>query len=132
MTAQPLARLEQQLTAVASGETDQKITVAGPREVRTIAAAAETMRTGLQHNAEALAAAQHRIGAFSEQERMAEHLCDHTMQRLYALSLSLIQLGGTHPGLTQRIAPLIAESDAITRDLRSVIFPELPEPSTSD
>ena len=129
MTAQPLARLVQQLTAVAAGATDQRITVAGPHEVRTIAAAAETMRTGLQDNAAALAAAQHQLGAFGEQERMAEQLRDHTMQRLYALSLSLIQLGGTQPAFSQRIAPLVAETDAITRELRSVIFPEPKDPT---
>nr|WP_294696124.1 CHASE3 domain-containing protein [uncultured Friedmanniella sp.] len=132
MTAQPLARLVEQLTAVAGGKTDQKITVTGPREVRTIAAAAETMRTSLQRNAQALAAAQHRIGAFAEQERMAAHLRDHTMQRLYGLSLSLVQLGGIHPGLSQRVAPLIAETDAITRELRGVIFPELSEPPSGE
>ena len=132
MTARPLLRLVQQLTAVSRGATDQEITVGGPPEVRSIAAAAERMRTSLQDNAEALAAVQHRLGAFDEQERMATHLRDHTMQRLYALSLALVKLGGTHPGLSQRVAPLIAETDAITRELRSAIFPELTDPSTTD
>lgn len=124
MTTRPLARLVQELSEVAGGATLQPITVGGPAELRTITAAAETMRTSLVSGAEALAAAQHQLGAFGERERMAEHVRDRTIQRLFALSLSLSHLVGTRRELVPQVAPLVEETDAIAQELRRIIFPE--------
>jgi CHASE3 domain sensor protein len=123
LTTRPLARLVAELTEVADGATDQRISVQGPAELRTIAAAAETMRTGLVRNAADLAAAQHLLGAFGERERMAEHLRDRTIQRLFALGLSLSHLIGSRPELAGQAAPLVHETDAIAQELRGIIYP---------
>lgn len=137
MTTRPLARLVTDLTEVADGATDQRIAVQGPAELRTIAAAAETMRTGLVRNAADLAAAQRQLGAFGERERMAEHLRDRTIQRIFALGLSLSHLIGSRPELAAQAAPLVHETDAIAQELRSIIHPqpvdeEPPAPATGD
>jgi len=129
MTTRPLTRLVRELSEVADGATRQRITVSGPAELRSIAAAAETMRTSLLSNAEALATAQHQIGAFGERERMAEHMRDRTIQRLFALSLSLSHLVGTRRDLAAQVAPLVGETDAIAQELRRIIYPDRVEQS---
>lgn len=122
-TTRPLARLVRELTAVAGGENERRITVAGPAEVRTIAAAAETMRTTLVSSAEALAGAQHQIGAAGERERVAHQVGDRTLHRLYALTLALTRLGASHPPLAETVRPLVDDTDEIAHELRGIIYP---------
>lgn len=123
LTTRPLSLLVTELTQVADGATDQRITVQGPAELRSISRAAETMRTGLVRDAAALAEAQRDLGAFGERERMAVRLQDRTIQRIFRLSLSLSHLIGTRPELAPQAAPLVAETDAIAQELRSIIHP---------
>jgi CHASE3 domain sensor protein len=123
LTTRPLARLLRELTAVAGGDTDRQITSAGPPELRTIAGAAETMRTALVDSSAALAAAQHQIGIAGERDRVARQIGDHTLHRLYALTLGLSGLRARHPGLARDLAPLVADTDAIAQQLRGIIYP---------
>ncbi|SDS93732.1 sensor domain CHASE3-containing protein [Friedmanniella luteola] len=122
-TTRPLARLVRELSAVADGDTSRRITVAGPPEVRTIAAAAETMRTTLVASASALAAAQHQVGAAGERERVAREVGDRTLHRLYALTLGLSRLRAGRPGLAGAVRPLVDEADGIAQELRGIIHP---------
>ena len=134
-TTRPLGRLVDELTSVADGNTSRPITVAGPSEVRTIAAAAETMRSALVDSAAALAAAQHRVGTADERERMARQVGDHTLHRLYGLTLGMSRLSSSNPRLSAAVRPLVAQTDAIARELRGIIHPlpveaEQPEPTS--
>ena len=123
LTSRPLSRLVDELTEVAAGTTEQPITVQGPAELRSISAAAETMRTRLVRDAVDLAAAQHQLGAFGERERMAEDLHNRTVQRLFALGMTLSHLMSARPELAREIGPLVGETDAIAQELRSIIHP---------
>ena len=131
-TTRPLGRLVAELTSVADGDTSRPLTVAGPSEVRTIAAAAETMRSALVDSAAALATAQHRIGTADERERMARQVGDHTLHRLYGLTLGMSRLSGSHPHLAADVRPLVEQTDTIASELRGIIHPLPVESSQSE
>ena len=106
-TTRPLSRLVDELAAVAAGDRSRPITVAGPSEVRTIAAAAETMRSALVESSAALAVAERRVGTADERERMARQVGDLTLHRLYGLTLGMSQLSSSHPQLAAEVRPLV-------------------------
>ena len=125
-TTRPLSRLVDELAAVAAGDRSRPITVAGPSEVRTIAAAAETMRSALVASSAALAVAERRVGTADERERMARQVGDLTLHRLYGLTLGMSQLSSSHPQLAAEVRPLVEQTDTIAQELRGIIYP-LPE-----
>ena len=123
MATRPIAGLLRELDQVASGDTSRHITATGPSEVRAIARAAETMRTALVSSSTALAAAQQKVGAAGERERMARQVGDNTLHRLYALTLGLSMLRVSRPQLDGSVRPLVDQADAIAQELRGIIYP---------
>lgn len=126
-TTRPLAGLVEDLTAVAGGETRRRIRGRGPVEIRTIAAAAETMRKALVDGAAALAAAQHRVGVAVERDRVARRVGEHTLSQLYGLTLGLTRLRAAQPATAESVRSLVDQADLIARELRAIIHP-LPTP----
>lgn len=124
-TTRPLAGLVQDLNAVAGGDTRRRIRGAGALEIRTIATAAETMRTSLVADAEALAASQRRVGVADEPERVARRVGDRTLSQLYGLTLALTRLRAVHPVAAAAVSPLVDRVDRIARELRAIPPPAL-------
>lgn len=113
--SRPLNRLLDQLAAVAAGDSTRPIDVGGPNEIRSISAAAETMRVRLVDRSE-------RLGVLAERERLAAELHDVTIQRVFALGLGLSALASSNPEMTRPLAALLTEADDIITELRRLIF----------
>jgi signal transduction histidine kinase len=112
----PVNKLLLDVHSVAEGNYDQPIGRRGPREIASIADAAETMRDNLHSSTTRLVDAERR----DEQTRLASDLHDRTIQRVFALGLGLSS-AASRPGRPD-LSPLITETDEIIRDLRDVIF----------
>lgn len=119
----PLGALVGRLRTVAEGDYERGIELDdGPEELRTIARAAEQMRDGVVRGSAALADAQSEITVRDERDRLAADLHDHTIQRLFALGLSLSAATSRNPELAPVLVPMIEESDGIIRELRGFIY----------
>lgn len=113
--SRPLHRLLDQLAAVAAGDSTRPIDVGGPNEIRSISAAAESMRVRLVDRSE-------RLGVLAERERLAAELHDVTIQRVFALGLGLSALVSSNPEMARPLAALLNEADDIITELRRLIF----------
>lgn len=119
----PLDKLAAQLDRVAEGAHQRPIAMpAAPVELSRIADVSEKMRESLVRGARELAATQRTVALRQERERLAADLHDHTVQEIFALALLLRSGSVRHPELTDVFQPLIDRTDALTRDLRAVIF----------
>jgi len=118
----PLDRLVAQVRTVADGNYDAPITPAGPRELSVIAGSVDTMRQSIVEHGRELVTAQRDLVLREEHDRMATELHDLTIQRLFALGLSLTSISLRQPDAAPALAPLIAETDRIIREVRAVIF----------
>lgn len=119
----PLEALVARLRTVADGHYERPIDLEqGPLELRTIANAAEQMRDGVVRGSAALAEAQKELSLRDERDRIAADLHDHTIQRLFALGLSLSAATSRDPELAPALVPMIEESDGIIRELRGFIY----------
>ena len=72
--------------------------------------------------AEAMALAEREVMA--DQERIARHLHDQVIGRVFGAGMALQGIVSLvpHPGASKRIAEVIAELDAVIQDLRTAIF----------
>ena len=118
----PLGRLIGQVQAVSAGAYDQHIDVGGPQEIATLARAVEDMRSTIVRSSEGLVDATHELSTRAERDRLAADLHDLTIQRVFALGLSLESLAVREPTLKANLAPVVDETDEIIRELRGVIF----------
>lgn len=118
----PLERLVAQLQTVAGGQDRQPIEPEGATELVTLANAAEQMRRSLVDRSDDLVAAQRALTLGAERDRFAAELHDRSVQRLFALGLSLSSLAKRSPELAPMIMPLIDETDRAVRELRGIIF----------
>ncbi|SDW73687.1 sensor domain CHASE3-containing protein [Amycolatopsis xylanica] len=115
LLARPLGRLLGQIRTVADGAYDHAIDADGPREITAIAGAVNRMRGNILRNTRELA-------RHEEQSRMAADLQDSTIQQVFALGMALSSAAARHPGHAAELAPLIADTDRIVRNLRTAIF----------
>jgi signal transduction histidine kinase len=122
LLGRPLQRLVGEVSAVAEGGYDRRIETAGPQEINTIAFAVEKMRHNLVHNTRQLVDAEHELTQRDERDRMAGELHDLTIRRVFSLSLAMSSAIGRRPDIAPVIDPFLAETDAIIRELRGVIF----------
>lgn len=120
--SRPLGRLVAQVRGVSEGAYETAITPTGPQELATIADSVETMRRSIVDHGRELVAAQRELTLREEHDRLATDLHDLTIQRLFALGLSLTSVSRRHPDAAPALAPLVAETDRIIREVRSVIF----------
>lgn len=120
--SRPLGRLVAQVRAVADGAYEATITPAGPRELAIIADSVDTMRRSIVDHGRKQVTAQRELTLREEHDRLATDLHDLTIQRLFALGLSLTSVSRRHPDAAPALAPLVAETDRIIREVRSVIF----------
>jgi len=118
----PLGRLVSQVKAVAGGAYDHPISTSGPTEVTVLAQAVTSMRGSIVRNSEALLRARHQLTLTEERDRLAAHLRELTIQRVYALGLALASTAARQPQLAAAFEPLIEQTDEIIRELRRVIF----------
>jgi len=118
----PLGGLVAQVRAVADGAYEAPITPSGPRELAIIADSVETMRRSIVDHGHELVAAQRELTLREEHDRLATDLHDLTIQRLFALGLRLTSISRRHPDMAPALTPLVAETDRIVREVRSVIF----------
>jgi signal transduction histidine kinase len=112
---EPLRQLVDDLGSVADGARDRRIASDGPIELVAIAEAAEQMRSNL------LLAGQ-QLSAATERDRLAADLHDLTIQRVFALGMSLSSAAARYPVAASDLDTLVDESDDIIRELRRVIF----------
>lgn len=122
LLTRPLDHLLGQLGTVAGGDYGQAIEPQGATELQAMAESAEQMRRSLLRHSRDLVAAQRALTLQSERDRLAADLHDRSIQRLFALGLSLSALAKRHPEAAPRILPLIEDTDAGIRELRAVIF----------
>lgn len=118
----PLDRLVRQVQRVAGGDYERAIVPEGAAELVTLAGATERMRRSLVERSEALVEAQGGLTLRAERDRLAADLHDLSIQRMYALGLSLASLSKRHPGVAPAVERLIAETDDVIRELRAIIF----------
>lgn len=118
----PLGRLLGRVQEVAGGAYEEAIPEEGPAELATIAAAVDRMRQSILSNAAALVDARHELTLHDERERIAADLHDLTIQRVFALGLSLSAASSRNREAAPTLAPLIDETDRIIRELRGIIF----------
>jgi signal transduction histidine kinase len=120
--SRPLNRLLAQVQTVADGDYEAPITPAGPRELAIIAGSVDRMRESIVEHGRELVAAQRELTLREEHDRLATDLHDLTIQRVFALGLSLTSISRRQPDTAAALAPLVAETDRIIREVRSVIF----------
>lgn len=118
----PLERLLAQLRRVAGGDYQEAIEPDGAAELVAMAESAEKMRQSLIQHSEELVRAQRTLTLRSERDRVAADLHDRSIQRMYALGLSLSSIAKRHPELAPTVVPLIDETDRGIRELRVIIF----------
>lgn len=122
LLTRPLGRLLGRVQKVAGGGYETEVPEEGPSELATIAAAVERMRRSLLANTVSLVAARHELTLRDERERIAADLHDMSIQRIFALGLSLSAAARRDPASTAALEPLVEETDRIIRELRGIIF----------
>jgi CHASE3 domain sensor protein len=118
----PLERLVVQVQVVADGSYDHAIAPGGPTEINQLAEAVEKMRASLVRNSRDLLAARQVLAVNDERARMAADLQERTIQRVFALGLMLSSAAAREPRNAHTYLPFIEETDAVIRELRSLIF----------
>lgn len=118
----PLGHLLGRVQQVAGGDYDRDIPPEGPVELATIAEAVDRMRESLLANTRALVEARHELTLRDERERIAADLHDLTIQRVFALGLSLSAAASRDRAAADLLGPLIDETDRIIQEVRSIIF----------
>lgn len=118
----PLRQLLARVQRVAGGDYDTCIPEEGPAELATIAGAVERMRASLLENTAELVGARHQLTLHDERERIAADLHDLTIQRVFALGLSLSAAARRDPASAAALEQLVEETDRIIRELRGIIF----------
>lgn len=118
----PLRRLLERVQRVAGGAYEEAIPPDGPAELATIADAVERMRQSILRNTSDLVAARHELTLRDERDRIAADLHDFTIQRVFALGLSMSAAASQSHELAVALTPLIEETDLIIRELRRIIF----------
>jgi methyl-accepting chemotaxis protein len=126
--ARPLRRLVREVGAVAGGDYNSPIEPAGPREVASIAVAAEQLRVGMLRHSSELVAAQERLSAAAERDRLVADLQQGATARLSLLGIQLSSLATRHPSAQADLLPLVGETDQVMRSLRDAIFAVNPPP----
>lgn len=118
----PLRRLVRQVSAVATGDHTTPIEPVGPREVASIAHAAEQMRAGLLRNSAELVAAQDQLSVAVERDRLVLDLQQGTTTQLSLLAVNLSGLAARHPTARAELLAQVGETDRVLRSLRQSIF----------
>ncbi len=118
----PVTRLIEQLRAVSDGNYALEIERNGPREIAAIADAVNHMRASLLASIDHRVAAENALTLYDEHARMAADLHDRTINRVFGLGLLLASVASRHPLIRSKVEPLIAETDEIISELRTVIF----------
>jgi CHASE3 domain sensor protein len=118
----PLDRLVGQVKVVADGSYDRAIAPGGPAEINQLAEAVEKMRASLVRNSRDLLAARQVLAVNDERARMAADLQERTIQRVFALGLMLSSAAAREPHNAHTYLPFVEETDAVIRELRSLIF----------
>jgi CHASE3 domain sensor protein len=122
LLTRPLRRLVTDVEAVAAGDYEKAIEPAGPREVASIATAAEQMRAAMVRNSAELVAAQERLSVATERDRLAAGLQQGTTARVSMLAVQLTGLASRHPRAGAELMALVDETDLVLRDLRVMIY----------
>lgn len=118
----PLHRLIGQVQAVAGGSYGERIDVGEPEELATIARSVDRMRDAVVEHSQHAVTAERELVLREEHDRLATDLHDLTIQRIFGLGLALTSLARRNPELAGGLKPLIEETDAIVREVRTVIF----------
>ena len=95
------------------------------RELASVTAAVEAMRRRLALRADDLAEHSREEALVEERERVADDVRERTIQRVFALGLSISALSaeGRAPS-SGELRLHVLETDLIIRELREVIFPD--------
>jgi signal transduction histidine kinase len=117
----PLVDLQSQAERTAAGAYETPIAVAGPRDLRAIGEAVETMRARLLDHGAELADARLELALRDARDRLSAEVHDNSIQRLFALGLALQAVAARHPAAEGALAPLVDEIDEIVRELRELI-----------
>lgn len=122
LLTRPLDRLVRQVRRVAEGDYRHTIEPMGAAELVTMAEATERMRQSLVQRSRELVETEARLTLRAERDRVAADLHDLSIQRMYALGLSLASTLKRHPVVAPAIEPLIAQTDEVISELRTIIF----------
>ncbi len=118
----PLHNLLARVQNVAGGDYDSSIPAEGPVELAALARAVDQMRESILGSMRELVEARHRLILRDERVRIAADLHDLSVQRLFALGLSLSAVANRDRTAAKPLLPLIDETDRIIRELRGIIF----------
>jgi CHASE3 domain sensor protein len=122
LLTRPVNTVLRDVRAVSEGNYDHHIFPRGPREISTLAEAAERMRDNLRTSTKRLVEAERR----DEQARLAADLHNRTIRRVFSLGLKLTSAAARG---NRELRPLITETDNIIHDLQAIIF-NLDEPGS--
>lgn len=119
----PFQDLLADIDAIADGDLHHPITATGSPPVPAIAVAINRLRANLLNSTPprpptTSAQADH----VSDREHLASDLYDLTVQRLFSIGLTLQSAAGRHPALAEMLQPLLDQTDATIRELRTAIF----------
>ncbi|HVC14405.1 MAG TPA: CHASE3 domain-containing protein [Acidimicrobiales bacterium] len=118
----PLALLLAQLQRVERGDYQRTVRSGGAAELVEMAKSADQMRQSLLRHSDEVAQAQRTLTLRGERDRLAADLHDRSIQRMFALGLSLSSLSKRHPELSPDLGPLVDETDRGIRELRGIVF----------
>ncbi|MDD7939629.1 CHASE3 domain-containing protein [Actinomycetospora lutea] len=117
----PLADLEAQAERTAAGAYTTPIALIGPGDVTTIGDAVETMRTSLLRHGAELTDARLELALRDARDRLSAEVHDNSIQRLFALGLTLQGVARDHPAAQDDLDSLADEIDDIVGELRELI-----------
>lgn len=118
----PLRRLLGSVQRVAKGDYQAAIVPEGPAEIQLIAGAVERMRQSILEHSRNLVESREELTLRDERDRLAADLHDLSIQRLFALGLSMSAAASRNPEMRAVLHGFVDETDRIIRELRGIIF----------
>ena len=109
--------------AIADGDLHHPITVTGPPPVLAMAVAIDRLRADLLNSTPPRGPTPSvQADSVSDREHLVSDLYDLTVQRLFSIGLTAQSAAGRHPALAEMLQPLLDQTDAAIRELRTAIF----------
>ena len=108
------------MTGVAEGQLERPVHVIGPREIESVAEAAERMRRALRQHADDEVIGAEREARLQESERIAVQLQETVVTRLFATGMAVLSVINRSPQLAGSLRGVVDELDAVGQELRTI------------
>jgi methyl-accepting chemotaxis protein len=131
-TLAPFQDLLADIETIADGDLHHPITTTGPPPVLAIAVAVNRLRANLLNGTPLHHPPTVQADSVRDRAHLASDLYHLTVQRLFSIGLTLQSAAERHPALAEMVQPLIEQTDATIRELRTAIFrPPLPRSASN-